>query len=87
MTNSTELLKKALEKLRFYSEDIGNLYPSLEDEIEIYLESEKYSNELSTNLVPCRTDQQATHGFDIDSSRSCGRYVCLCEGLVPDDGC
>ena len=88
MLNSTELLTKALEKLRLYSKD-GLLYPNLEDQIESYLQSCSKSNEfLETNMLdcfPCKTHPNAPHGFNRDVSHCLNRYVCDCENWEPED--
>ena len=87
-----ELLEQALEKLQFYVNNSGLLYPNLEDNIKDYLiknaESTKFSNIIEE--VPCKTNPNAPHGFDRSSSHSLGRYVCECENWIPeedDDGC
>ena len=35
--------------------------------------------------VPCTAHPDAPHGFDRDSSHTLDRYVCDCEGWVPDN--
>lgn len=87
-----ELLKQALEKLEFYVEDLGLLYPNLEDEIRDYINKNKESEIFSGILegMPCKTHPNAPHGFDRNSSHCLGRYVCGCENWIPeedDDGC
>lgn len=38
----------------------------------------------SAKVPPCCTHPDAPHGFNRDASHSIGRYVCDCEGWVPE---
>jgi len=35
--------------------------------------------------IACSTHPDAPHGFNRNSSHTAGRYVCDCEGWVPDE--
>ena len=39
----------------------------------------------TTQEVPCTAHPDAPHGFNRNSSHTLGRYVCDCEGWVPDN--